>query len=329
MNRVSGITNGKFYSAYLSVRYRPSEDRSNKDLNTKSVTLLTWMARADADRSERNIVNLQKSFLEALNECKTEEEKQNFAKFLYELAKIGGYAVEFYKANISLVTRESKTNAAQKETKKTKVSSDTSGKVESAYLNIKYRPKGMNVAFRAECNSLLFNMAMADISRNDYLIDAVMQSFCKLLSQCQTQAEFADLAKFMNVIADVGGYAVEFNNQVKNMINLEGRLAAIKYLGNMEKQKKAKSVDLEGFKKSFTRLNADFEELRASSVIDTDEVEYMLRTYKKLQTGLADFNGVLDKKVISRCNEQMEESINYLEKLSKDLEELKGTSVKF
>ena len=329
MNQVSGITDGKFYSAYFSVKYRPSEDGSNKDLNKKCVTLLANIIRTDINRSQRNVVNLQKSFLEAFNECKTQEEKQNFAKFLYELAKVGGYAAEFYKNNISLVTGEAKIDNVTSEAKKNKVSAKTDRGIESAYFNIKYRPKGSWTHNQGECSSLLLRMALADITRREYEINKVMQNFCEILSRCQTQDEFTDLAKFMNIISSVGGYAIEFNDKVKNMINPEGKLMAIQYLNNIKKQKQASTIDLEEFKKNFTRLNANLEEIRASAVIDDEEIALLLRKYNELQAYLHAYNGMIDKKIISRYDEQIEQSINYLKGLYKDLEELKENSVKF
>ena len=51
------------------------------------------------------MVNLQVKFLEALSECKTEEEIRNLSRFIREVSKTGGYAVKFYNDNVTLINK--------------------------------------------------------------------------------------------------------------------------------------------------------------------------------------------------------------------------------
>ena len=329
---VSSRIEGGIESAYFGVKYRPSEDRSNFGLNLNCSSLLTYMALADITRKEKQINNLQEKFLEALSECKTEEEIRNLSRFISEVSKIGGYAVQFYNNNATLITKsgviyaKKELEARQKEKKKP-VSSITAGGIESAYFDVIYRPKGGMEHIDIDCSSLLTYMALADITRKEEQINNLLLKFCEILSKCKTSEDFSDLTTFMDITADVGGYAMEFNNMVNRIINQNGKKRAQQYIKTVEKQKKVNADNLEDFKETYARLNRALAELRESSIKDDEEIAYLLRKYNELQSDLYDFNGTIDKEFISQCDEQIEDAINYLRFLYRSLDETKSSSM--
>lgn len=334
MEKVSKLIKGGISSAYFDVQYRPCEDRSNLNLNVACSSMLTRMALADITRKKEQINKLQERFLEALSMCKTEEEIRNFSKFLYDVSKIGGYAVQFYKDNIGLINKTGVIDAKRnleliQEEKKKSVSKLVEGGISSAYFDVRYRPYGGMENMDFACSSLLTYMALADITRKEEQINNLMLKFCEILLMCKTQKDFSRLNSFMNITASVGGYAMEFNNKVKNLINQNGRNKAQEYIKNAEKKKKANSDSLEDFKETLTRLSIWLAELKESSVKDDEEVTYLLRKYNELQSDLYNFDGTIDKEFISQCDEQIETAITYLKGLYISLDEIKSSSINF
>ena len=332
MEQVSKRIEGGIESKYFSVKYKPSIDNSNFKLNLNCGSLLTYMALADITRKDEQIKNLQEKFLEALSECKTEEEMKNFATFLETVAKVGGYATTFYQNNISLISSQGRDYAQQKlkkikDERKKPVSSRVDGGFESKYFSVSYRPWEILDSRSIKCNSLLTYMSLADITRKDEQINNLMLKFCEILLECKTEEDFGKLATFMNIIASVGGYAIEFNNKVHGLINKNGKNRAQQYIKDVEKQQKANAENLENFKETYARLNIALAELRESGMKEDDEVAYLLRKYNELQSDLYDFNGLIDKEFISKCDEQIEEAITYLKGLYRSLDEIKSSSI--
>lgn len=70
MNKVSRKIDGGIQSEYLSMYYRPSEDKSNNDLNKKCGALTLHMAIADITGKKEHISNVIQDFCEALLMCK-------------------------------------------------------------------------------------------------------------------------------------------------------------------------------------------------------------------------------------------------------------------
>ena len=333
MDKVSRKIDGGIESAYFDIQFIPSEDYSNSKLNLKCRSLLTYMALADITRNEKQINNLQEKFLEALSECKTDEDLENLALFLQTVSKVGGYASTFYSNNISLISEHGK-KYAQKKLKELQtirekpVSSRIDGGVESAYFDVQYRPWDVLDSRFINCSSLLTYMALADITRKEEQINNLLLKFYEILSKCKTPEDFSNLTTFMNAVANVGGYAMEFNSKVNGLINQNGKKMAQQYIKDAEKKKKTSANNLEEFKENFAHLNTALAELKESSMKeDEEEVTYLLIKYNELQSYLYGFNGVIDKKYISQCDEIIEDAIAYLKGLYKNIDEVKGSSM--
>jgi len=111
MGQVSRKIEGGIQSAYYDLDYKPSEDRSNSDLNRKCSSLIVAMGIADATRESRHIESLMKVFCETLLMCKTQEELSNFDLFMNKLADIGGLAKGFYSEVKVMINQQGKTAA--------------------------------------------------------------------------------------------------------------------------------------------------------------------------------------------------------------------------
>ena len=82
MEKVSKVDGGVIESKYFAMKYLPSVDKSNPDLNGKCNLLISAMVMADAIGDNEDIDNLMRAFSEALLACKTEEELNNFSLFM-------------------------------------------------------------------------------------------------------------------------------------------------------------------------------------------------------------------------------------------------------
>lgn len=215
-----------------------------------------------------------------------------------------------------------------KEEKKNPVSSKVEGGIESEYFDVKYRPKGGIEEMDIACSSLLTYMTLADITRKEEQINNLMLKFCEILSMCKTQEDFSKLSTFMNITANVGGYAIEFNNKINGLINQEGKNRAQQYIKNVEKQRNATASNLEEFKEIFANLNMSLVEMKENGIKDDEEIAYLLRKYNELQSDLYDFNGTIDKEFISQCDEQIEDAITYLKGQYRSLEETKSSMMR-
>ena len=122
---VSNAYSNGIQSKYFDVKYRPSEDKSNFDLNLACSSLLTYMAIADASRSRESGNSLVNHFLLTITKCNSEEEIENLRKFIDEVASIGGIAIEFseqFRGMINLKNKDIILNSLNEFDKKKKAS---------------------------------------------------------------------------------------------------------------------------------------------------------------------------------------------------------------
>lgn len=111
MEKVSRIDGGVIESKYISLKYLPSEDGSNPNLNGKCNVLITAFVLADANGDNDDLNFAMKSFCEALLACKTEEEINNFALFMNKLGDLGGFARIFNGEVKSIINQAGKKTA--------------------------------------------------------------------------------------------------------------------------------------------------------------------------------------------------------------------------
>ncbi len=331
MEKVSEKYNGGIESKYFGINNTISL-KENPELRIESDSLITYLAMADTYRSESSIKNLNEHFMRTLTFCKSVEDLQKLNMLLQELAKIGGYAVEFYQANQSMLningieTAKNYVNELEKN-KRNPVSFKVEDGIGSEYFNVQYRPNGGLSELDINCSSLLTYMALADMTRKEERINKLMYKFYQTLLLCHTEEDFNHFRSFMGIVAKVGGYAVEFNENVRELINKNGQLKAIEFIKNEEKKQAASQEKLEDFKEQYARLDYLLDKLKSENTKDEEDIAYLLRKYNELQSDLYEFTGKIDKNYISECDEKIEESINYLKSLYRELDEISNLNI--
>ena len=98
-------------SKYLEIKYRPSPNNSNYDLNKSCDTFLNTLAYADLKRDRKRVKQVIEKFYEVLVKCNNINEIINFDKLLKKTYKQGGYAAIFYESADKMLNKEGKTLA--------------------------------------------------------------------------------------------------------------------------------------------------------------------------------------------------------------------------
>ena len=329
MDQVSqGIneSNLRIKSPYFDVP-RPNIANINSQLKIASNSLLTYLALADAYRSEDTIKNLEDKFLNTLALCKSDEDIKYLNELLKNTSLVGGYAIHFYNTHAAKINL-GEINMVQDELKKKEqeklnpVSKMVPNGIESKYFDVSYRPKNFELA--NACDSLISYLIIMDIKRDEEHLSSLTLQFYKTLLICKDEEDYKELTVLMNELAKIGGYAVYFNNNIKNMINEKGKEQALIYLQNNKNNNEEANTKLDEFKKEYARLELLLDDLRKSDFIEEQDVAYLLRKYNELQSNLYTFNGEIDKTYISECDEQIEETITYLKNLYRTLDEVKN-----
>lgn len=195
--------------------------------------------------------------------------------------------------------------------------------IESPYLNIKSCCWENSDNSTINCSHLLFCFAFADITRQEKYINDLILEFGKILVKCKNQEDYGKLSKFMNEVAALGGYAKEFNDQVKDLINEEGKEKLQQYIIDVKKN------ELADFNEKYARLNRKLKDIKENSIKNDEEVASLLKQYNLLQSDLYNFNGIVDKEFIIQFDEQIEEAIDYLKRTYRVMEDIKDTAMRF
>ena len=98
-------------SKYLEIKYRPSPNNSNYDLNKSCDIFLNTLAYADYKRDRKRVKQVIEKFYEVLKKCNNINEINNFDKLLKKTYRQGGYAAIFYESADKMLNKEGKTLA--------------------------------------------------------------------------------------------------------------------------------------------------------------------------------------------------------------------------
>ena len=217
-------------SQYFNIKYRPGLESKNSKLDIQCSSLLTYLALADVYRNDRTFKNAKEQFYKALSFCQTEEELRNLDTFLKETAQMGGYAEQLYSEVSTLINVNGKQIAEQtlqreKEERQKPVSRRTPTGIESQYFSINFRPgnKSKNSKLSVHCSSLLTDLALADIYRDEQSFKKVEENLYKALLFCQTEEEIRELSQFIVAASDIGGYANQFHAEKATLISPYGK----------------------------------------------------------------------------------------------------------
>ena len=224
-------------SDYFDYMYKPDKDGNYTNLASKCNSLLDYLARTDISRDRKTTDKLQEKFLETLAVCQTDDDIKKFKKLMNKIYEKGGYAIQVIDSNLGLINKDGIIKAKEelksaKNNRLESVSSIVKDGMDSEYFDIEFKPKFTLKTINDSCNSLITYIALADITRKKEEINNLMMNFYKILIMCETQEDFNELAKFVNALAEVGGYAIEFNEKVHNLINKDGKIKAQELINN-------------------------------------------------------------------------------------------------
>lgn len=198
---------------------------------------------------------------------------------MQEIAKVGGYAYEFYNDNKELINKhnefEIEQHKAYNEVQRTKpVSLVNENGIESDYFNIKFRPSKNNLALNVECETLLSNMAFADISHEHKDTDAVIESFDKVLDLCKTRKEIKDFETFFEMMANVGGIAVMFNQNPFMKKAIDSKLEQTPLYGLVDDK-----INMTDEERTIEARKSEYEEVNSRQAAETKANEIINKIY--------------------------------------------------
>ena len=293
--KVSSKIEDGIESKYFSIKYRPSVNGENFDLDLKCSSLLTYFALADISRKESSIELLKNNFHICLSLCKTKEEAENFAIFLKKTSDIGGYASTFYLESIDLVNNKvEELSQINQNNNNGKVSFIADNNIKSGYLNIQDKILFKDKYIIELCNVFLNCMAVADFSREKDDIARVVRTFNLILYKCKTDEDYINFRSLLSQLASVGGYAVEFYNEHFSSINKDGTKKVVE-------ERKARQNEL--IKKHLNQ-NQENNQQQNTNHTDTtriekltDEINELIESYDQMKSrGMYSENVIWDYK---------------------------------
>ena len=225
---VSTFEDGKLVSPYLGINSILDESNKSREINNRSYGLLICMAVADVNYNERTHRNALEEFNGVLLAAEKDEDYNKLRDMMEEAASMGGYAHTLY-GQVKM-----KINANQK-AELLKVQKDTDsirgvpvsyvdnlGRLISPYFDVTFRPTGYkNFTLDVACSSLLMTLSLADYKRDDETQIRLLGDFCKILKACENEEEHLRVKLFLDELVKLGGYSIEFNKQVRDLIGMD------------------------------------------------------------------------------------------------------------
>jgi len=218
MSQVSRKIEGGIQSEYLSMHYRPSEDKSNNELNRKCGDLTLHMAIADITRKNEHIDNIIQDFCEAFLMCKNEEEIKNFKTFMNKLSDLGGIATVFNSEASEIITQNDK-KTAEEILNQVKERKEKNNKIKSQSkennLNVINEFKRIYMNLNNEYNKFISKPMISDRE-----IELLIEMYQKLYDNLMRIKDSIDKEEF-----DIYQKNINNNiNKLKDMYNILGQL---------------------------------------------------------------------------------------------------------
>ena len=313
MDKVSKEIDGGIQSLYFDIP-RPNIPINNK-IFIYCESLLTYLALADFDRGKETFKKLESHFMKTISLCVCSNDLKYVNEILKRAASIGGYAQEFYYLYASKI-KERIVEIEQENLNPVFIM--TSEGIESKYYNVTYKPKNFDLLMA----SLAFPiyLSYADLKRDKDNIKSLELRFYKALQDCKSKEDYQELSTLMSMFASYGGYAKYFYNNIKDMINEEGKKETLKILQKEEAMDFKTKDKLENFIKEYNRLEELFEKLRNTDLLFIEDVNYLIEKYNVLLAILYMFGQKIDETYANEYEDQIKETINYLNNLASSLD---------
>lgn len=236
---VSTFEDGKLVSPYLGIDSILDGVKKTNELNNKAYGVLVCLSVCDVLFNENTKKNLNDEFDSMILECNTDEDFRHVDEMLNKAALEGGYAGTFY------TEIRDKINADYRNTltKKSNVNRgpisymDENNKLCSPYFDVTFRPTGYkNFKLDMACSGLLMTLSVTDLKRDDESQIRLLGDFCDILLAAKSEEDHIMIKVFLDELVKNGGYAVEFNEQVRALTGLANRNNVINIKNTVNQQ---------------------------------------------------------------------------------------------
>lgn len=196
------------------------------------------------------------------------------------------------------------------------------GKVlESKYFSLKIDKKlKANFDLSCKCASFLSTMGYADAKRTLYQKALLKEYFLETICACKTDAEIEGISKIMKDLANMGGYAVIFYEEIKSYLSKDGISKAKNDLKSIQEKKQPVSTLTNGMLKSpYLDVKPEFNDARLYNQCE-DFVRYLCMVDIK-KTNIEEIRLTrIFFRILQNCNKDDDfiKLKNFLEKLSKN-----------
>ena len=224
---VSEYVEGKLVSPYLGINSILDGVKKENELNSRAYGVLICLAVCDVLFTDKTKKNLEDEFEALILECNTEEDFLNVDKMLKEAADEGGYAKVYYDVAKLKLNKEAKEQIKLR--KNSEVAGNRSpvsyisdnGKLESPYFDVSFRPTGYkNFKMDIACSGILMTLSVTDLKRDDESQIRLLKDFCDILLEAKSEEDHLMVKVFLDELVKKGGYAIEFNEQVRPLVGL-------------------------------------------------------------------------------------------------------------
>lgn len=228
---VSEYVEGKLVSPYLGINSILDGVKKENELNSRAYGVLICLAVCDVLFTDKTKKNLEDEFEALVLECNTLEDFKKVDDMLKEAAEEGGYAKVYYDVAKLKLNNEAKEQI--KARKNSEVAGNRSpvsyingdGKLESPYFDVSFRPTGYkNFKMDMACSGILMTLSVTDLKRDDESQIRLLKDFCDILLEAKSEEDHLMVKVFLDELVKKGGYAIEFNEQVRPLIGLSNAL---------------------------------------------------------------------------------------------------------
>ena len=231
---VSTYENGKLVSPYLGIDSILDGVKKTNELNNRAYGLLVCLAVCDTLFTDKTKKNLDDEFEGVIMECNSPEDFAKVSEMLSKAALEGGYATIYYDAVKNNINEDYKRVIKEKNSSalvgmRGPISFiDEKGKLSSPYFDVTFRPTGYkNFKLDMACSGFVMTLSVADLKRDEESQIRLLGDFCDILLSAGNAEEHVMIKVFLDELRKKGGYAIEFNEQVRGIIGFDN-LASVK-----------------------------------------------------------------------------------------------------
>lgn len=141
---------------------------------------------------------------------------------------------------------------------------------------------------------------------------------------CKTEQEINNLNLLINKLADVGGFAVDFKETIKDMICEKGKVEAQAIVNNYQNKKQSGNNNdySDTFQKKYVQINNELEIFYKKSMTNDYDAGVLLRMYQTLHDELYRNRESIKPDYFDHYSNEINNTINDLKNIVDGLTEL-------